>query len=129
MVSAKEQILIDGLMDWFHPTWVEAEVEERSDGDHDAVRQQSIGLITELLVEGLVNAGDVYTGTPWDVSVGDCIVRITSEWLREAPDEIPDTDTITWFSLTEKGEEVAREARTCSRLEREANGEKVIWFD
>lgn len=74
-------------------------------------RTLTIGLIAELLVEGLMIAGDVdeHGHQPWPHSMGDAIERITRTWLTEWPEDIPTPGAIVWLANTEAGNLMGRE--------------------
>ena len=119
MVSVKEELLLEGLVDWFHPNWVHSTVSAMNPGDPESVRQQSIGVVAELISEGLVTAGDV-GGDAWDCTPGDAIARITKEWLSRWPTERPAGDEIAWFQITDLGRKRGEEAWVKKRAERAA---------
>lgn len=117
--APQEDVLVGGLDDWADAGWVYQSTSLAGITDSIQRRTLAIGLIAELLVEGLMLAGDVdeHGHHPWPHSVGDAIERITRTWLTEWPDEIPTPGAIAWLANTEAGnragrEVLAREAET-----------------
>lgn len=117
--TPREDVLVGGLDDWAYAAWVYQSTSLAGITDSIQRRTLAIGLIAELLVEGLMLAGDVdeHGHHPWPHSVGDAIERITRTWLTEWPDEIPTPGAIAWLANTEAGnragrEVLAREAET-----------------
>ncbi|MDI6024602.1 hypothetical protein QBL02_13755 [Leucobacter sp. UT-8R-CII-1-4] len=109
--TPKEGILIEGLDDWTDVSWATNYV--RTPVPQSFWRPATIGLIAEMLVEGLIIPGDLRGGEhcPWGCSTGDAIARITSEWINtQWPHEVPYPGAIVWFANTEAGNEIARAA-------------------
>jgi len=72
--------------------------------DPSVRRDLSVGLIAELLVSGLMIAGE-YDGADhraWDVTTGEAIVRITEDWLQWG-ESVPTPGSIVWLALTPAG--------------------------
>jgi hypothetical protein len=65
-------------------------------------------VIAELLSLGLMEAGDYRDSMfhPWPISTGDAITRVTLEWLKEAPESIPEMWSIVWLRNTPIGDEI-----------------------
>lgn len=120
--SIKVDVLIGGLDDWADAGWVMQTVRQSRLLDPEELRSLAIGVITELLVEGLVVAGDITLGAhdPWQCTSGEAVVRITREWLRWGS-EVPTPASVVWLANTDAGDAVARAAlakeenRGCSR--------------
>jgi hypothetical protein len=108
--TPKEDVLVGGLDDWAYAGWVYGSTRLAGITDPEQRRVLAIGLIAELLVEGLMIPGDVddQGHHPWPHSPGDAIERITHEWLTEWTDEIPAPGAIVWLANTETGNDVAR---------------------
>lgn len=108
--SPKEGILIEGLVDWVYAAWVTNYAWD--DVPQSLLRTTAIGLIAELLVEGLMIAGDADRNGhhPWACTTGEAIERITRDWMTQWPDEVPDPGDIVWLANTPAGDEIARAA-------------------
>jgi hypothetical protein len=111
-----EDVLARGVDDWVYAAEI-LDIAARTElGDASQLRQLSIGLVAELLVRGLVLAGE-YDGDghrPWECSTGDAIARIAEEW-QSWGDEVPTPGAIVWLDLTAAGRQIgeavlAREA-------------------
>lgn len=109
--TMKEELLLEGFYDWAYASWVTVSAGLSGIKQYPHLRTMSLGLIAEVLVEGLMVPGDVAEGKhyPWACSTGEAIVRITNEWLTEFPDEMPYPGAIVWLQNTEAGNEIARE--------------------
>lgn len=109
--TPKESTLVEGLYDMVYASWVINFVRETV--PEPLWRPTTIGLIAELLVEGLMLPGEVdYEGIhhPWDCSAGEAIARIALEWLTTewSHDGVPYPGAIVWLANTEAGNEIAR---------------------
>lgn len=107
--TPKEDVLVGGLADWAYAAWVYGSTRLAGLVEPEQRRTLALGLIAELLVEGLMVAGDVdETGHhPWQCSPGEAIERITREWLTEWGAETPTPGAIVWLAITETGRERA----------------------
>ncbi|MGM1017305.1 MAG: hypothetical protein ACQEW8_07190 [Actinomycetota bacterium] len=101
-----EDILARAAEDWVIPGEVYRAVREAiglTDGAW--VRDMSVGVVTRLMLQGFVVAGDVGDEgfVPWGVSVGEAAERIARDWLA-FPDPI-DTypGSVFWLCATEQG--------------------------
>jgi len=108
--TPKEDVLVGGLDDWAYAGWVYGSTRLAGITDSEQRRGLAIGLIAELLVEGLMVAGDVddQGHHPWPHPTGDAIERITREWLTEWPNDVPAPGAIVWLANTPAGNEIAR---------------------
>jgi hypothetical protein len=100
-------MLVDGLFDWVSAAFAYSIAMDSGATDPTTLRALAIGLAAEVLVDGLMVAGD-YTKdgfVPWSCSTAEAIVRITSEWLA-LPD--PGGQEFFWLKLTPAGEAIAR---------------------
>lgn len=110
-LSLKDDVVARGLFDWV----IEADLHEvaaRSGAGSPAARRAlSIGLIAEILIEGLMVAGEISDSgfRQWDCSTADAIVRITEDRL-EWGDEVPTPGAVFWLNLTKKGKRHAEDA-------------------
>lgn len=109
--SLKDDVLIGGLDDWADAGWVMQTVRQSGLLDPEELRSLAIGVITELLVEGLVLAGEITEGAhePWQCTQGEAVVRITREWLRWGS-EVPTPASIVWLANSDAGDAAARTA-------------------
>ena len=108
--TPKEDVLVGGLDDWACAGWVYGSTRLSGIVDPESRRTLSIGLIAELLVEGLMVPGDVddHGFRPWDLAVGASVERIAKLWLNEWSDEIPPPGAVVWLENTEVGDAIAR---------------------
>lgn len=104
----KEDVLIGGLDDWIYASWVTNSIWQLTEPKWR--RTMTVGLIAELLTEGLMIAGDVDSRGyhPWRCTTGDAIERITRDWLSDWMDEIPTPGAIVWLANTTAGNDLAR---------------------
>lgn len=104
----KADVLIGGLDDWIYASWVTNSIWELTEPKWR--RTMTIGLIAELLTEGLMIAGDVDSNGhhPWPCTTGEAIGRITRDWLTDWKDEIPTPGAIVWLANTPAGNDLAR---------------------
>lgn len=109
--TPKEDLLVGGLDDWVYASWAYVSTQRSGITDPIQRRTLTIGLIAEVLVEGLMTPGDVDNEghRPWPCSVGDAIERITREWLTDWPDELPYPGAIVWLDNSPAGDEIARQ--------------------
>lgn len=106
--TPKEDLLVGGLDDWVDLSWASNSVRDLVDISN--LRTMTIGLVTEVLVEGLMVPGDVDEEghRPWQCSPGVAIERIAREWLRDWGEELPTPGAIVWLANTEAGDAIAR---------------------
>jgi hypothetical protein len=109
--TPKEDVLVGGLDDWAYAGWVYGSTRLAGVTDSEQRRVVAIGLIAELLVDGLMLPGDVdeHGHHPWPHSPGDALERITREWLTEWRNEVPPPGAIVWLANTEAGSAIARD--------------------
>ncbi len=109
--TPKEDLLVGGLDDWVDPGWACGSTEYTEITDRVQQRTFTLGLIAEVLVEGLMVPGDVDENghQPWKCTTGEAIERITREWLTDWPDEeAPLPGSVVWLSNTPAGDEIGR---------------------
>lgn len=104
-----ENLLFDGVQDWLDASTIYSETMKNGITDPTIRRQLSIGLISELLTRGLMEAGDYRESEfhPWGIPVGDALVKITLDWFTHAPAEMPEMWSIVWLRNTPRGNELA----------------------
>jgi hypothetical protein len=99
-----EDVLANGVDDLVYEALVWTVAGRTGALEPAARRDLSIGLLAELLVSGLMVAGE-YDGTdhrPWDLSTGDAIVRIAEDWLQWG-ESVPTPGSVVWLALTPAG--------------------------
>ena len=108
--TPKEDVLVEGLSDWADAGWVLGSTDIAGISDISVRRTLAIGIIAELVTEGLMVPGDAdeQGHHPWPHSAGDAIERIVREWLADWPNEIPTPGAIVWLANTAKGDEIGR---------------------
>lgn len=106
-----EDLLARAAEDWVSAAEVIDLVRGSGVTDPEALRDLSIGLITRLMVQGLVVPGSVdeHNFVPWKCVAGEAVVRIATEWAaRSDPFVMP--GEIVWLDTTQdgqtKGEEI-----------------------
>ena len=105
-----EDVLANGLEDWVYAGWVYQIARRSGLQDPTQLRWLSVGLIAELLTQGLMVAGE-YDGekhAPWDCATGAAIERV-SEARSAWGDSAPTPGAIVWLDLTGAGRQVAEE--------------------
>jgi len=102
--SLREDVLANGVDDWVDAGWLRQIAQRSAVQDGSQLRQLSIGLIAELLVEELVVAGSLNGGKHivWDCTPGEALVWVVDAW-KEWGDEPPTPGAIAWLDLTEAG--------------------------
>lgn len=102
-----EDVLASGVDDWVYAAEVYGIAGRTSLCDAAQLRLLSVGLIAELLVRGLVVAGefDGDSHRPWDCSTGEAIARISEDWQGWG-DEVPTPGAIVWLDLTPAGRDI-----------------------
>lgn len=103
-LSLKEDLIASATHDWQHISDVVGIARRSGLVDDDLLRMFIVGLIGQVLVEGLMVAGDAMDGfSAWPMSVGESIARIARE-LGETPIDELAPGNIAWFALTQEGE-------------------------
>jgi hypothetical protein len=105
-----EDLLVSGLDDVAYAGWVRQIASQSGIADADQLRELSLGIIAEVIAQGLVVPGDYDRDGhhPWPHSPGEAIERITRAWLTEWRSEIPPPGAIVWLANTEAGTEIGR---------------------
>ncbi|AEI13416.1 hypothetical protein [Cellulomonas gilvus] len=117
--TPKEDLLVGGLDDWADAGW--ALMSARLGGAEDpvALRDYTLGLIAEVLDEGLMVAGDVIAGEhiPWPGSAEEAADRIRRDWLDEWGEDVPTPGSVVWLANTSAGDEIGRAVLARESLE------------
>jgi hypothetical protein len=106
------EILISGLDDWVDAAEVAFVAKSIGGAEGDTEnRALSVRVIRDLIMEGLVDVGDVTTEgfRPWNLSVDEALKRIEHEWTSLG--RWPQIGEICWLSNTEKGDMQANDIR------------------
>lgn len=115
--SLLEDLLARGVDDWIYVAEVFSMTAGRGIADPRERRALALGLITEALVQGFMEAGDIEGGEfkAWDLPVSEAIARVAEAWLaRTDPAVMP--GEVAWLNNTEQGTQLgeavlAREGR------------------
>ncbi|MBV8349837.1 MAG: hypothetical protein JOZ49_20640 [Mycolicibacterium sp.] len=118
-MTPREKVLRRGIVDWVALDRIHSDVAQENQGAPlSVVQTKTLELIRSLVNEGLFELGDL-TGkegrfAAWDSSLDESIKRIRDAYVAKSV-----WRWCCWLSLTEKGEQVAREieARTQSALD------------
>lgn len=110
MITLKERDMIDELLvlgeqDWITLSDVIHLAQVRSGlRDDDQLRSMAVGVVSRMLVLGLVVAGDVGPEghQPWPCSTPEAVLRITTEWESRVDPFVWGGD-ICWLDLTGRG--------------------------
>ena len=123
--SILEEVLVGGLQDWTHASWLHHIVRNHGVVDPLDRRAMCIGVISEALVAGLMVAGDPPEQTlpAWNCSTGEAIELITRRW-QEWGTTSPNLGAIVWLENTPEGDAIAKAAlaRTKATEEESAPG-------
>ena len=108
--SPKEDLLVEGLADWVDAGWALGSTDLAGVADLSVRRALAIGIIAEVIVEGLMVPGDAdeQGHHPWPHSAGEAVERIVREWLAEWPDDVPTPGAVVWLANTVAGDEIGR---------------------
>jgi hypothetical protein len=111
--SAREKVILWGLVDWVELERVHDFVAEENPGAQLSILQdQTLDMIGSLVAESLFVIGDL-TGpgnrfTPWGTSLDDSLRRIRSEYVNRFEDKTI-WPWLCWLDLTDEGTRVAHE--------------------
>jgi hypothetical protein len=112
--DVRERLLIEGLQDWLHLSWVHGRFEHRTPKRPAAVAQQlTLRTIRELVDEGLFIMGVPDTKRPsgfepWDLPLDEAMAMIEHKYVTNFEDRW-NWVTCVWLALTEKGKALALE--------------------
>jgi hypothetical protein len=118
VVSARDEVLLRGLIDWVALERVHRRVARENAGEPLTVIQDKVlDLIRSLVTDGLFELGDLATEDnrfgEWSAPLDESIQRIRDVYVNEFDDD-PEWWFFCWLKLTEKGRELA-EAIEASR--------------
>lgn len=105
-----EEILARAVDDWVSDAEVIGLVRRFGVVKPEDCRDIAIGLISRLVIQGMVVAGDIVDGRhhPWNMQKGDTVVCLTWEWLgRSDPFVMP--GEILWLDATRSGQAAGEE--------------------
>jgi hypothetical protein len=121
-----ENLLVSTLGDWAYASWAIPDVVGSGEFGADLVRSSTLGLIAEVVLTGLIQAGDVVDGVhvPWECSPAEAVERIVLEWLRDWSEEVPTPGAIVWLDVTAKGRLVAEAVLAREESAQRGNGSK-----
>ncbi len=108
--TPKEDLLVGGLQDWADAGWALQSARLSGATDPVQLRNLTLGLIAEVLRDGLMVAGDIVAGehVPWHGSAEAAAARICREWLDEWGKDVPTPGAIVWLCNTPAGDVIAR---------------------
>jgi hypothetical protein len=118
VMSARDEVLLRGLIDWVALQRVHSRVAQENAGEPLAVIQDKVlDLIRSLVTDGLFELGDLATSNhrfgAWDGPLDESIQRIRDVYENQFDDD-PEWWFYCWLKLTEKGRKLA-EAIEASR--------------
>jgi hypothetical protein len=101
-------LLWQGLDDWLSPPFVYEFAADTGPREPFDLQAMSYGILAEVLVHGLMEAGDVDDDfQPWKCSAGQTLDRIAREWQADFPGEKPIARDIFMLNLTSAGQVLA----------------------
>jgi hypothetical protein len=122
-MTARDEVLLRGLIDWVALERVHSRVARENAGESLAVIQDKVlDLIRSLVTDGLVELGDLATGNgrfgAWNTPLDESIERIRDVYVNQFDDD-PAWWFYCWLDLNEKGQLAAEaiEARHDSAQE------------
>ncbi|UQX11724.1 hypothetical protein [Candidatus Mycobacterium methanotrophicum] len=106
-MSARDEVLLRGLIDWVALSSVHGAVERENSGEPLAVIQEKVlDLIRSLVTDGLFELGDLDTPNhrfgAWDAPLDESIQRIRDVYVNQFDDEA-EWWFVCWLDATEKG--------------------------
>lgn len=104
--SLLEELVANGVDDWVYEAWVYGNIASRVVSAPREKRAVALGLITEALLTGLMEAGETPPGeggfVPWPIEPIEAVARICRTWTaREDPAVGP--GEIVWLRNTPTG--------------------------
>lgn len=115
-----EDLLVGGLDDWAYLGWASQSGVLADIGDLAVRREATLVLVSNVLADGLMVAGDVRGGEfiQWTGGPEEWIERIRLDWLNDWGDDIPTPGAVVWLENTPSGDRVGRRV-----LAREKDGQ------
>ena len=110
-MSARDEVLLRGLIDWVALERVHRRVAGENAGEPLATIQDKVlDLIHSLVTDGLFELGDLATPNhrfgAWDAPLDESIQRIRDVYVNQFDDD-PEWWFYCWLKLTEKGRKLA----------------------
>lgn len=110
-MSARDEVLLRGLIDWVALERIHSIVAQENPGQPLAIIQDKVlGLIRSLVSEGLFEVGDLATSngrfSAWHTTLDESIERIREVYTSKFDDE-PAWWFYCWLDATEAGLKVA----------------------
>lgn len=111
-MTPREDLLIAGLADWVYVGWVPVCAGLSGARGDLELRTVALDLIREVLVSGLMVAGEVTESghVPFDLSPETAADRIRDEWISAWGLETPAPGAVAWLDNTAAGDAVAQRA-------------------
>jgi hypothetical protein len=111
VMSARDEVLLRGLIDWVALQRVHSRVAREHPGEPLAVIQDKVlDLIRSLVTDGLFEVGDLATEDSrfgaWATPLDESIERIRDAYVENFDDETK-WWFVCWLESTEKGQQVA----------------------
>jgi hypothetical protein len=111
-MSARDEVLLRGLIDWVALSSVHGAVEQENPGEPLAVVQDKVlDLIRSLVTDGLFELGDLATPNhrfgAWNARLGESIQRVRDVYVNQFDDD-PEWWFYCWLDPTEKGLKAAK---------------------
>jgi hypothetical protein len=111
MMSARDEVLTYGLIDWVELDQIHRYVAQENAGEPlSVIREKTLDLIRSLVNDGLFEVGDLKDGggrfAAWNIPLDESMRRIHDVYVTNFADQ----NTWRWFcwlDLTEKGQQVA----------------------
>jgi hypothetical protein len=112
VMSARDGVLLRGLIDWVPLSQVHGVVEQEHPGEPLAVIQDKVlDLIRSMVADGLFELGDLATADhrfgAWDAPLDESIQQIRDVYVNQFDDD-PAWWFYCWLCPTEKGLKAAR---------------------
>lgn len=100
-----EDVLASGVDDWLDLSLIIQIARRVGVEDPVATRAIAIGLVAEVVMSGLVEAGEVTDDgfRPWDMTRDAALGRIIEQWLAYGVGP-PTPGAICWLAVTAEGE-------------------------
>lgn len=112
MKTARESILVHGLIDWVDLARVHSDIlQENPSAPLSDVQKKTLETIRSLVSEGLFELGDLSGEggrfVAWDTPLDESMKELYNVYVTHFDDRL--TWTIyCWLNLTDKGEQIAR---------------------